>query len=103
MGLAREAASGRRRLGEDRVDLLATPDELAEAELPARGRAPGDPGILRQLAPGIEGEHQPAAEAEQGDRPGRMDLIAGKLGVHVARRSEPERAVEREGAIQVLD
>jgi hypothetical protein len=93
--LLRQRRPRRDRYGEDRIDLLAAGDEVADAELPAPRRVERRTRIGRQVVTSVERECQSLRELEHRRRPTR------KLRSDDPLRFEPERAIEVERALEV--
>src|SRR5204862_5531790 len=89
-------------LGEQPVDLLAA-DEVPDAELTRAGGAEPGVGVLLQVLAAVDGEREPALQLEHRGRAAGARVGTDELGPDHPRRSEPERAVEGERTLEVVD
>ena len=83
--------------GEQSIDICPTGNRVVNAELAALRRTGRNVGVLRELAPRVQHQHQPASELEHRRRSRRREIVAGVLCADQLPRFEAETvAVELE-------
>src|SRR5262249_33875360 len=99
-----DARTGRLRFRKELVDIGATPDELAKAELAALRTPDGNRCILREVAARVEAEEEASFQLEQRDGPAGAGSLVCPFAADDAGRLEAESvAVEREGTLEIFD